>query len=149
MKKYKLIKDYPNAPAKVGTVFTHWTDGISVQYYNPTARCHYISESTILNYPEFWEEVVENPLFTTKDGVGIYEGDKYWASVGFEIYYSEAREGCNFKNTFSTKKAAEEYVLMNKPCLSINEVLTISYNAVETKSSTTKKLINLVKSKMK
>ena len=37
---------------------------------------------------------------------------------------------------------------MNKPCLSIDDVLNISYNPVETKTSTTNKLKKLVKSKL-
>lgn len=70
------------------------------------------------------------PLFTTEDGVDIFEGDKYYRNSGWHF------ESCKFIHTatkdtkffmsdkpFSTKEKAEEYILMNKPCLSINDIL--------------------------
>lgn len=80
---------------------------------------------------------LKQPLFTTKDGVEIYKGDKFYfvtivdnkkpyrtsgiwevckPTIGF-VYEPE------YEKYFSTKEAAEEYVLMNKPCLSFNDVL--------------------------
>lgn len=65
-------------------------------------------------------EKVKNPLFRTEDGIDIYEGDSY-------VTMKQHGYG---KKYFSTKEAAEEYILMNKPCLSINDLkdkLTIEY----------------------
>lgn len=107
-----------------------------------------------------------NALFTTEDGVNIKVGDTYWVlNTKFNDWIFEekaARDNINYfykdksyaEKTriyyFSTKEAAEEYVLMNKPCLSINAVLSINqWNLVETKTSTTKKLKELVKLKLK
>jgi hypothetical protein len=75
-------------------------------------------------------------LFTTEDGVDIKEGAKYY-TVFFNNYlhrkafdkingpfeadslHKEAHTRLKF---FSTKERAEEYILHNKPCLSINDV---------------------------
>jgi len=103
----------------------------------------------------------KKPLFTTEDGVDIFIGDSYWTlNTKVDDWIFEelaARDNINYfyknkdyaKNTgiyyFSTKEAAEEYLLMNKPCLSINDVLNVTYNPVETKTSTTRKLKQIVK----
>lgn len=101
---------------------------------------------------------LKKPLFTTEDGVDIFEGDTFcWVKVDDKkrpIYaynfISIARESELNKDVlvFSTKEKAKNYVLMNKPCLSINDVLSISYNPVESKTSTTDKLKQLVKSNL-
>lgn len=78
----------------------------------------------------------KKPLFTTEDGVDIFEADEtFYVNIqkhsNFNIYHNEPfsdRKNSKklIKNKvglyFSTKEAAEEYVLMNKPCLSLNDV---------------------------
>jgi hypothetical protein len=72
------------------------------------------------------------PLFTTEDGKDMYEGDsvalastKYY-NISFPIkapthpFYGVA--GTDFKY-FSTRKAAEEWVNTNRPCLSVNDIM--------------------------
>lgn len=72
---------------------------------------------------------VKEPLLVTEDGVSIYEkGQSYWfVTPGFSAYIGQAgletalsRDLRNIN--FSTKEKAEEYILMNKPCLSYNDV---------------------------
>lgn len=105
-------------------------------------------------------EKLKKPLFTTEDNVDIFEGNKVW---GIDVdywkpFYRNAKVNINIQKDwkygkFSTKKAAEEYILMNKPCLSINDVLSIprpSRNKNRLSSAVRKefslnKLINLVK----
>lgn len=94
---------------------------------------------------------VKTPLFTTEDGVDVYEGDKVFGiDRNWKVFEFNAL--CKIDNElfkrFSTKEAAEEYVLMNKLCLSINEVMNITYNPTETFTSTSNKLKELVKSKI-
>ncbi len=78
---------------------------------------------------------VKQPLFTTEDGVDIFEGN-----VVYYVETEEEPELCFIVNeytvlkypgrfisdkslhSFSTKEKAEEYIIMNKPCLSINDV---------------------------
>ncbi len=74
---------------------------------------------------------VKQPLFTTHDNVDIYEGDTYH-SIWFESFsyvgnYVAEVINSRFSNenckTFSTKEKALDYIAMNKPCLSIEDVL--------------------------
>lgn len=69
---------------------------------------------------------IKTKLFTTEDGVDIFEDNKcYFVNRFFDItetigniYYDKQ----NLKY-FSTKEKAEEYIIMNKPCLSLNDIL--------------------------
>lgn len=84
---------------------------------------------------------VKQPLFTTEDGVDVFEGDEYYFTniVKFNldepysnILNKKANTGDveaekNYPNTwknFSTKQAAEEWIIMNKPCLSYNDIIS-------------------------
>ena len=67
----------------------------------------------------------KKPLFTTEDGVDIFKNTKFWYIDNFIIKTYITKEFSEIESsykTFSTKEKAEEYILMNKPCLSINEV---------------------------
>lgn len=98
---------------------------------------------------------VKQPLCTTEDGVDIYLGNKSWILHKNSWYLSPAAIVHNNSNwtpneneahwIFSTKEKAEEYILLNKPCLSYNEVL----NATKIRNKNTfETLKNLVKSKI-
>jgi hypothetical protein len=73
------------------------------------------------------------PLLKTEDGVDIYEGDYYFSVLKKDLIYNgrfvaEPINGGKFSNPesciiFSTKEAAEEYILLNKPCLSYNNIM--------------------------
>ncbi len=78
----------------------------------------------------------KQPLFKTEDGVDIFKDD-YYCIVHGDITISKElkalKESAWYTGMmrvspgkyFSTKKAAEEYILMNKPCLSINDFRSI------------------------
>lgn len=73
------------------------------------------------------------PLITTEDNIEVYPGDKYWCidvNDKSKIYtfgvYGKGNIRTDEYIFFSTEKAAEEYILMNKPCLSINDVINNS-----------------------
>jgi hypothetical protein len=85
---------------------------------------------------------VKKPLFTTKDGVDIFEINKDWGVAlkdgeestitsdynwkAFDLeLWNEKSYNCEYWKLFSTKEKAEEYILMNKPCLSFNDIKTI------------------------
>lgn len=76
------------------------------------------------------KEVVKSkrPLFTTEDGKERFVGDEIWVvrpSLNYGIDFYKLWEGFahnGLHKIFSTKEAAEEYVLMNKPCLSVKDV---------------------------
>ena len=71
----------------------------------------------------------KQPLFTTEDGVDIFEGDKYFICTASlsncinneGIVSKFFKPNPNYKY-FSTKEKAEEYILLNKPCLSYGDV---------------------------
>jgi hypothetical protein len=100
-------------------------------------------------------------LFTTEDGVDIYEGDNVYYTnreCNHNSYVLIAKWNDQCKNHlsnihFSTKEKAEEYIIMNKPCLSINDFIMsneVSYPSNETLCGITfKKLKEIVKNKLK
>ena len=75
------------------------------------------------------------PLFTTEDGVDIFEGDKFWyvnniKTNGYCLNESNPNKPSDYKKVpdikdFSTKEKAKEYILMNKPCLSLNDLFSV------------------------
>lgn len=67
----------------------------------------------------------KQPLFTTEDGVPIYEGGEIWyVDDRWHVDVSNAFHTTNALNwkIFSTEAAAEAYVLANKPQLSLSDV---------------------------
>lgn len=157
--KYILIKTYPGSPP-LGTIVTN-SNGDGNHSYIISGVKEY-PRKIIEDNPEFWKNYSEELLFTTEDGVDIFEGDivysifKDYSSSKIYIiktpnFGGEGELTHNDFFNFSTKKAAENYILVNKPILSFNDVWNISNN----KSSDNKfviisktKLRNLVKSKL-
>lgn len=80
---------------------------------------------------------VKKPLFTTEDGVEIFEGDTIYGINNDWVVFSHYNDLQNkikiwgVKPIFSTKEKAEEYVLLNKPCLSLNDVSRGGVHCVE------------------
>lgn len=71
-------------------------------------------------------------LFTTEDGKDVFDGDRYWW-VGSDFVIMESKGYANVtynfsksQKLFSTEKAAQDYVIDNKPCLSLDEFYDIS-----------------------
>lgn len=70
----------------------------------------------------------KKPLFTTEDGKDIFDGGIYYeirTGQGWLISSKHAREGDHrfpsIKN-LSTKEAAEEWILMNKPLITLKDL---------------------------
>jgi hypothetical protein len=76
------------------------------------------------NHPHF--KKLEK-LFTTEDGQDIFEGDTiYPVSDDFQLLITDFAGKKDIRiRCFSTKEKAKEYILMNKPCLSINDLIKI------------------------
>lgn len=73
-------------------------------------------------------EKQKTPLFTTEDGVDIFAGDSYWFYNGdIMVEFSSAyiKTGGILSGSFSAKEKAEEYILLNKPLLSLNDLLSV------------------------
>ena len=138
MKEYKLVKFYPSLPKD-------WKEGMIVGLgdwyydYSPCSgnyRHKFIHKSEIENNPEYWQEVikVKKVLFTTEDGVDVYEGDIYWLITGDLSYCGQKAidKGRKFGHVFSTKEKAQEYIELNKPKYSYNQI----YDFIKKQEST-------------
>jgi hypothetical protein len=87
---------------------------------------------------EWVEENRPKVLFTTRDNVDLKFGDKFYVvdTQYFKIFEAEA--GITFKsekwikNSYADKKLAEEWIVMNKPVLSLNNLLSV-WGAMENK----------------
>ena len=77
-------------------------------------------------YKGSWYKPVKKPLFTTEDGVDIYEGiDSYYCHVSLDTWEIEESKSSqkgisgSLKSSqykyFSTREKAEEYIIKNKP----------------------------------
>lgn len=78
---------------------------------------------------------LKNPLFKTVDNVDIFEGDFFYevnVIHGIKKWHTEYPVYLNkdiLKNLFYKKENAEEYYLLNKPCLSIKDVQKVYTSA--------------------
>jgi len=104
-----------------------WSGGMFVSFYGSK------NKSSISWLPK----KVKQPLFKTEDGIDVYEGDRYYVVIekdgfGYETFAvawhgQGGIESANYKNAakfFSDKEKANEYILMNKPVLSVNDVIS-------------------------
>jgi hypothetical protein len=104
-----------------------------------------------LNFPS----KLKTPLFTTEDGVAIFEGDDFFViETQFDKYRLHKTIGGHFTKERSTrlrfhsKEKAEEYVLLNKPCLSLTEISKFYKHLLHFNNGNSMGLRNLVKSKL-
>jgi len=147
MKEYRLKQWYPTLPTEwhgeenIIVVERGYKD--TVYELHPslkgTTRFATLTEREVERNEEFWQEVVAKdykvPLFTTEDGVDVFKGDKVYyvetedmESANYKVNEYTVKESGRFTSdkslhAFSTKEKAEEYILMNKPCLSLNDLL--------------------------
>ncbi len=86
-----------------------------------------VNDNDNIIFIDSWEKAKQK-LFTTEDGVDIFYGDLYWGldskkyQVCFSVSADENSGRQDYMKYFSTKEKAEEYIIMNKPCLSINDI---------------------------
>ena len=88
----------------------------SLSFYFEQKSCGYNLQTLIK-----WK-----PLFTTEDGVDIFEDDKvYFVNKIGDVFHTNHLKIKKYQSHllyFSTKEKAEEYILLNKPCLSYGDV---------------------------
>lgn len=138
-----------------------------------TIKLIFLNEGSICIHdsPEIFEEFdcelhhlikSKQPLFTTEDGVDIYDDsltpycvDTFWTIINF--FPKRTMKGFTINPNsgdkyFSSKEKAEEFIMMNKPCLSLKDVASIypGINKIHKSSShQAEKLKELVKQKLK
>ncbi len=152
-RKFKLIKEYPNSPI-LGTII-EFNNNDFIQYYGS-----YYFINNLITYKEFWEEITKT--FPIKDSMGyiIDKGDSYFfisKNLQTNGYIERAiiipdEMWIIFKN----KKDRDYFIIMNKPCLSLNDVAEVyitannyNPNRPDLSLGQPKKLYELAKSKLR
>lgn len=110
----------------------YWRNYFEVEFFNPEdgqPKKRIFGIGQIEKIPTQPKE--EKPvLFITEDGQPAYIGCRYWLlcvlsedwPINETIMRQELATPPSYFKYFSTKEAAETYVLNNKPCLSINDI---------------------------
>ena len=104
---------------------------------------------------EFWEEI-RQPILTTEDNVDIFEGDEVTWMYRDELKIAGTRKADKDMYVdlkyFSTRDKAKEHILLNKPLLSLNDLLSVwgSTNEMDVyeKSPLFQNFKNLAKTKL-
>ena len=145
-----------------------WTDELVIEYFG------WLPMPPLGEKQKYGRELLETfkrlrtpkpVLFVTEDGVEIRDDVDYyvvflsgWFSyepykdiivVHGDIQRANYKDECK---TFSTKEKAEEYILMNKPCLSLQEVykvLNTGDHACQYPTHPSQRLKELAKQKIK
>lgn len=135
MRTYKSIKIYPGLPKgwKKGNLVT----SIKNQDWYITSHFTSLGNSTIHaneieNHPEYWQEVLIEPIFISEDGIEVFEGDSYYrVSSSYNVKkcvckktFSGGASNCKSKY-FVCKDAVLGYLVPNKPVLTIKELTKI------------------------
>jgi len=153
MKKvYKLVEWYPNVGLKIGDLVKSDSCG---QYISNRPFCIFQQDEVEGN--KFWQEVKEF-LFKTFDEVEIYVGNDYWVydeNMRLHNVHVVPRASSTHKGNgtgrkyFSTKEAAEEHRLYNKPCFTMMDCLKwASFNEGARDHLDIEKLKELAKTKI-
>lgn len=158
-REFKLIKSYPNSE-NIGSIYKQG-DFMGRPVYVKDGD--YLDPADVENNPEFFEEIVEKKevFLITEDGVKInLKGEIHWVSnyVEGEIKYLYATSLVephlfileDFK-VFSSFEKAQEWIVFNKPVLSLKDVASI-YPGINkehnTPSHQAEQLKELVKSRL-
>lgn len=150
--KYKLIKEYPGSP-KLGQIALPYTDSKNdVAHYivdrNDKTDCDFIalSKKWVENQPEYWEKVNDYLWWRVWDRDYFQDDEIYF--VAWKPYQVECiPELDSSNNYFKTKEEAEQYIIKNKPCLTLNEVGLI-LGGLDKKRDVFLELKRIVKSKL-
>lgn len=134
---YSIRRLSDNVEFKIGDVLVSGCGkqkiiAISIDKYNEkNIWLHYFTDKYSQCTYRLNEVKKAEKLFTTEDGIDIFEENPYtYVHLhSWHIDHAIANKTFNsincksaYSKYFSTKEAAEEYVLINKPCLSINDL---------------------------
>jgi len=145
-----------------GEVFTVGDEVIFNNSVSFTIKTFHISEGNRIACGDMeinYIKHIKKPLFTTEDGVDVFEGDEFYNTWDLlvpnkEIAESRKKDFYREKPVnkyciyFSNKEKADEFILLNKKCLSINDVSNFYTSASNNLSKNSKGLIELVKDRL-
>lgn len=164
--QYKIISIKRLSDGEIFTVGDILDNGNILKEFeliNNVLKCWYINPSYYTHIKKGpngqpgnmnWDAIIDiqklkQPILTTEDGVNIYEGDEVtWLySTNLEIAGTRKADSTMNKSLkyFLTKEKAEEYILMNKPCLSLNDIFKIMQDDRSDESFTHSKLGKIFK----
>jgi len=144
--------------------YIHKNTGITVEgnysegYRNITTPYFWVPCVLIENCPD-WEKVKEPiPLFTTEDGVKVFENYRNVLSTVFSDFsfnydcsLHQIKSDTEFYpevKIFSTKEAAEEYIERYKPVLSFSDIANEVNYSSDSQQSLLIRLKELIKTKI-
>jgi hypothetical protein len=114
--RYRLIKEYPFSPKLNSIVCTNALEANQ-------EGLHFVGIDYINKFlGEYFEEIKDGYRFL------VYIQDRPFCNAWKVIEFKKQPEDYNdkkdseFRRFFKTKEEATEYILMNKPCLSYNDV---------------------------
>lgn len=120
--KISLIKIVTNPPSQVIANITDKFQTKDLLMFST------LGHNTNLNVLLKDAKKLKTPLFITEDSVDIFEGDcfigidKYWNVYNCNTSSQVVKNNAENWIYYSTKEKAEEYIIMNKPCLNIREL---------------------------
>ena len=101
-------------------------------------RVYFKSKHTWAELP-FISKPTRTPLFVTEDGVEVFGGDTFW-TVDKKDFTLQERQIKNvqqgnlwvcvsiqFYTCFSTESAAQDFIVLNKPCLSVQDLAEVTF----------------------
>ena len=128
MKTYKLKKWYPS-------LHKDWVVGdVAIllerqkYYYHIPNKSGIVFKEEVENNPDFWELIEEKkPLFTTDDGMKVSNPEDWVYLVNslfekIERYARNSNINKEIVKVFYFEANADEYILMNKPVFSYNDI---------------------------
>lgn len=118
IKEFRISDTYPEAML------------VTFEKFTEEKGVHICSINLIYTSVQKYVEPKKEPLFVTEDGIDVFTNDINIYSVHegrYTIRMTTPRDALspvtpNYYKYFSTKEAAEEYVVYHKPCLSIKDV---------------------------
>ena len=147
MKKYKLIKEYPGSP-ELGDVCEERNIKSSFCYYFKGEKNIGIPKDQVENQPEYWEEVNDNIWYVVCERNYNQEIFTYLEAWNiYEVCYFNTPTNKDPLNYFKTKEEAEEFVIKNKPCLTLTDVSLI-LGGLDKKRDVYLELKRIIKSKI-
>lgn len=120
--KYELIKEYPGSP-ELGTEVEK--DKLSKSYfYRCGDKRWVVLNDHVENNPEYWKEINEYLWYV------VSKRDYQESNMLFQEWFIYTIETCLPNNNgvlhyFKTREESEQFILRNKPCLSLNDVSLI------------------------
>lgn len=115
-----------------GVITSFKLDSNGIPYNGGIGVCFHTEERTITEGLKNCKKA-KPVLFVTEDGVDKYQGDKIYYHCNWKLWEYTITDGDIIPLPwFSSKEAAQDFILMNKPVLSIKDLLDLAKECNET-----------------